>query len=84
LTLSFGIPFSMIPKMQTALTKKFLQLSFQAHTEETRFVVKNPQVSCENSENTTLRLVNPPNERLVSIKRKDCFFSIRKLHSNWL
>ena len=66
LSLNFRPPFTTVPKMQTALTKKFLQLSFQANSEDTCFSVKNPQVSCENSSQTTLRLVNSPNEILVS------------------
>ena len=79
LSIHFRPPFSVVPKMQTALTKKFLQLAFQANTEETStFSVKNPQVSCENSSHTTLRLVNSPNEILVnklSLYRKQMIFS---------
>ena len=79
LSIHFRPPFSVVPKMQTALTKKFLQLAFQANTEETStFSVKNPQVSCENSLHTTLRLVNSPNEILVnklSLYRKQMIVS---------
>lgn len=65
--LYFRPPFLTVSKMQTALTKKFLQVCLQANYENMPvFQVKNPSVRCDQT-SVNFRLINPPNEVLVRI-----------------
>ena len=62
LPLYFRPPFTTTAKMQTALTKKFLQFSLQANYDEPTFQAGNPTVQSQ----TNFRLINPKDEVLVS------------------
>ncbi len=68
LALYFRPPFLTSAKMQTALTKKFLQVSLQANYQNPTFQVRNPRVvdSLANNGNVTFRSINPSNQVMVS------------------
>jgi len=70
LSLFFRPPFTASAKMQTALTKKFLQVSLQANYDEPAFHVKNPSVTatCDQNQNISFRLINQANE-ILDLKR---------------
>ena len=62
----FRPPFSVSAKIQTALTKKFIQVYLQANYDEQSFFVANPRAICDSNNDVKFRLINPSNEEMVS------------------
>jgi len=67
LQLHFRPPFTTTSKIQTALTRKFIQLAFQSNCEddEAIFALKNPSIECETSKEISFKPINPAYEVLV-------------------
>ena len=67
LPLHFRPPFTTAAKIQTALTRKFIQLAFQSNCEddEAIFALKNPSIECETSKEISFKPINPSYEVLV-------------------
>ena len=65
LPLHFRPPFTTVAKIQTALTRKFIQVSFQSNCEEAIFALKNPTIQCDTKE-LLFKSINPSHEVLVS------------------
>ena len=80
LQLHFRPPFTTTSKIQTALTRKFIQLAFQSNCEddEAIFALKNPSIECETSKEISFKPINPAYEVLVHIQFKKWTIKMQK------